>query len=483
MPRNALKLTPNQPTLVMKFGGTSVGSASAIAQAVQIIAKERADWPRLVVVVSALAGVTNLLIDSAQRAAEGDRQKYMSAAQELASRHEKIVTELVPDLARQSQVRQEIGHLVADFSSFCQAIAVLGEATPRALDMVTSFGERMSARLMVAALESAGLSAQLVESTHLIVTDDHFQAARPDMEATAQRTCQVLHPILAQGRLPVVTGFIAATSKGVTTTLGRGGSDYTAAILGVLLPANEVWIWTDVDGVMTADPRLVPAARTLSELSYNEVAEMAYFGAKVLHPKTIHPVIQAGIGLRVRNTFNPSHPGTCLVAEIDGKTSGVIKAVTAIRGLQMITLEGRGMLGVPGVAARIFTAVATTGASVPLIAEASSEQSICFAVSMDLTEKAITALEKALVDELAHGDIDRIWASGEVVIVSVVSPGLRRTAGVSGRIFNALGAQEINVIAISYGSSDLSISLVIDAEDLQRTLCALHELVEIQIEV
>jgi aspartate kinase len=278
--------------------------------------------------------------------------------------------------------------------------------------------------------------------------------------------------------IPVVTGFIGAAPVGTITTLGRGGSDYSAGILGAVLAADDVWIWTDVDGVMTADPRAVPEACTIPELTYREVAELAYYGAKVLHPKTIRPVIEMGAGLRICNTFNPDHPGTRLVAERAASTSRIIQAVTAVRSQQLVTIEGRGMLGVPGVAARAFAAVASTGTSVPLITQASSEQSICFAVPVSSAGKVIQALEKEFSLEIADRDIDRIWSSEEVVIVTVVGLGMIHTPGVAGKVFTVLGEQGLNVIAIAQGSSEVSISLVVLRADADRALRALHGLTE-----
>jgi aspartate kinase len=388
-----------------------------------------------------------------------------------------MLAALVFDPAQRQAVYAEVDALIDDFSDRCKAVSILGEATPRALDSIAGAGERMSARVLAAALESAGVLADAVDATRLIVTDDVYQSAHPSLEATAQRTRQVLEPLLEQGKVAVVTGFIAATPAGVMTTLGRGGSDYSAALLGAALPAHEVWIWTDVDGVMTADPRLVPEARTIPVVSYREVAELAYFGAKVLHPKTIRPVIEAGIGLRVCNTFNPSNPGTRLVGELPAPATGVMKAVTAIRGLQLITIEGRGMLGVPGVAARTFGAVAATGTSVPLISQASSEQSICFAVPVEATRSVIAALQIAFAGEIARRDIDRVWATDEVVIITVVGAGMRSTPGVAGRVFQALGQTECNVIAIAQGSSEVSISLIVDAADTRAAVQALHALI------
>jgi bifunctional aspartokinase / homoserine dehydrogenase 1 len=470
-----------EKTLIMKFGGTSVGTAEAMTQVVEIVKQAHQEWPRLVVVTSALSGVTNLLLDSAQQAISDNAQAYHQASSQLRAMHHAIADQLIPDLARRTQVKQEVNHLVSEFTNLCQAISVLGEATPRALDAVAAMGERMSVRMLAAVLEAQGEAAQMVEATQLIVTDNRFQDAHPDLDTTTRQTRSVLGALLDQGRIPVVTGFIAATPEGVTTTLGRGGSDYSAALLGAVLPANEVWIWTDVDGVMTADPRIVPQAQTIAELSYREVSELAYFGAKVLHPKTIRPVVEAGIGLRVCNTFNPSHPGTRIISDEasrtgNGHSNGRIKAVTAIRGLRLITLEGRGMLGVPGVAARTFGAVAATRTSVPLITQASSEQSICFAAPCEATAQVIHELEKVFAAELTRRDIDRIWASEEVVIVTVVGAGMRNTPGIAGRIFSSLGQQEVNVIAIAQGSSEVSISLVVDATDAESAVRCLHGL-------
>jgi aspartate kinase len=375
------------------------------------------------------------------------------------------------------QTKQEINQLISDFTNLCQAISVLGEATPRAMDAVVSLGERMNVRLLSAILQSAGIPAQYVESTQLVITDHHFQSARPDLQETKIRSRKIIMPILNHGIVPVITGFIGATPEGATTTLGRGGSDYSASIMGIALDADAVWVWTDVDGIMTADPRIVKNAQTLPELTYSEVAEMANFGAKVLHPKTIHPIIDANIRLRVCNTFNPQNPGTIITSDACLHASGKIKAVATIRGLVLLTIKGHGMLGVPGVAARILSAVATTGASVPLITEASSEQSICFAISMQLANAAKTAIEKEMAAEITNKDIASISTTAEAVIVTLVGPEMRNTVGIAGKIFMTLAEHQINVISISYGASELSASLVVMVEDLERTVNALHTLI------
>jgi aspartate kinase len=270
-----------------------------------------------------------------------------------------------------------------------------------------------------------------------------------------------------------VTGFIGATEDGVTTTLGRGGSDYSAAILGVCLGADEVWTWTDVDGVMSADPRMVPDARVIPTLSYSEVGELAYFGAKVLHPRTIRPVVEHGIPLWVKNTFNPRCPGTRIVREPE-TAPGTVKAVTAIEGLSMVTVEGRGMMGVPGIAARTFAAVASRGASVLMISQASSEQSISFVIPTAAAVPVIAAIEDEMALELARRDVDRVWSLDDVVIVTAVGAGMRGTPGVAHRIFGALAEKSINVIAVAQGSSECSISLVVAAADAVEAVQQIH---------
>lgn len=469
-------------TLVMKFGGTSVGTADALSQAVKIIQDARQEFPRLVVVASAMSGVTDLLLKSAMLAAQGSVDFLPEVESGLREKHFSAADALIKDEKRCESTKGEIGCLIQLLVELCRAIAVLGEASPRALDAVASLGERMSVRLLAASAQEAGLRAEAVEASEFILTNAHYQNAHPDFGMTTDRTRARLHPLMDGGIVPIVTGFIGATTEGVITTLGRGGSDYTAAILGSVLPADEVWIWTDVDGVMTSDPRIVPAARTLAEISYSEIAELAYYGAKVLHPKTIRPVINAGIGLRICNTFNPSHPGTRLVGNghsgrraMDG--GQVIKAVTAIRKQRLVTIEGRGMLGVPGVAARAFGAVASTGTSVPLITQASSEQSICFAVPADTAAAVLEALNKAFVREIEDQDIDRVWSTEDVSIVTVVGAGMRHTVGVAGRVFSQLGNQGVNVLAIAQGSSEVSISLVVDTADTENAVKALHGLI------
>jgi aspartate kinase len=462
--------------LVIKFGGTSVGSAKAIAQAAAITTALRRDGHQVVVVTSAMSGVTDALIGGAASAVRGERVHLRELAEALRAKHVAAANELVPSSGERPVVTDPVDQRLAEFSMLCDALAVLGEASPRALDAVSSLGERMSVHLLAGALRAGGTPALPIDAVEIVRTDDSFQGAAPDMTETRRLTQEMLGPMLTEGIVPVVTGFVGATADGVVTTLGRGGSDYSAAILGAALDADEVWIYTDVDGVMTADPRVVAEVRTLDQLSYREMSELAYFGAKVLHPKTVLPALERGIPLRIRNTFNPAHAGTLVVGKSE-ETVGVFKGVTAIRHQALVTIEGRGMLGVPGIAARAFGSVARTGTSVSMISQASSEQSICFLVPQVSAPTVVDALRREFEHELARRDIESIWTLDETVIVTVVGAAIKSTPGVAGRIFGAIGTADINVIAIAMGSSECSISLVVESAAADSAVRCLHTLI------
>ena len=468
-------------TLAMKFGGTSVGNAEAHAQAAEIILAQARDWERLVVVVSAMSGVTDALTEGALTAASGDDRTYRTIVADLRVKHYRAVDALLELDEEHTELLTTVDQYLDEFATFCHSIYVLGEVTARAMDAITSLGERINARILAALLRQRGAESEAVDATELIVTDDKFQNAVPLMDKTRAQIAERLSPLLESGVIPIVTGFIGASEEGITTTLGRGGSDYSAAILGDCLDADEVWIWTDVDGVMTTDPRIVPEAQVLPVLSYNEVSEMAYFGAKVVHPRTIRPVIERDIPLWVKNTFNPTHPGTRICRQ-GADAPSTIKAVTAIDGLSMVNVEGRGMMGVPGIAARTFAAVASQGASVLMITQASSEQSISFLIPTETAEDVIAAIEEEMALELARKDIDRVWAMDDVVIVTAVGSGLRSTPGVGARIFGGLAEAEINVIAVAQGSSECSLSLVVYADDAADAIHKIHDQVVLDVE-
>ena len=461
--------------IVMKFGGTSVGDGEAISRAADIICQTIKDkGGGVVVVVSAMSGVTDTLLSAATSAAQGDAETFRRARWHLSDRHRQAITESISRDETQAQLVEEVETLLSDFESLCRSIHIMGELTARGSDAVASLGERLTARILAAVLRGRGERATAVEATETIITNGKHGAAVPLMDETREAAQARLMPLLAQGVIPVVTGFIAATKEGVTTTLGRGGSDYTAAILGASLDSDEIWIWTDVDGVMTADPVVVREARTLPEISYSEAAELSYFGAKVLHPKTILPAVERGIPLRIVNTFNPSHPGTLVVAEAK-PSEFAVKGITSIKGLSLVTVEGRGMLGVPGVAARVFTAVAQEGISVLMISQSSSEQNICFIIRQETVDRALRALEAAFETELARRNVDRIWAQNEVAIVAVVGAEMKGTPGIAAKVFGALGGHAINVISIAQGSSEYNISFVVNEEDMEDAVRYIHQ--------
>ncbi|GAC1386562.1 MAG: aspartate kinase [Herpetosiphon sp.] len=462
------------PVHVLKFGGTSVGNPAAIRATSEIVRHARAD-AQLVLVVSAMGGVTDSLIRGAQTAANGDGSSFLTIAADLLARHTGSVTDLIPDESERAAVIAQFQKHLNEFTTLCHGIHVLGELTPRALDTISSMGERLNAPQVAGALRAAGLPAVAVDAAEIIVTDDRFGSATPDLQATTERVKLRLLPVIEQGQIPVITGFLGATPQGITTTLGRGGSDYSAAVLGAVLEANEVIFYKEVDGVMTADPRLVPEARVLPSLSYDEISELAYFGAKVLHPKTIQPLIDRGIAVRFKNTFDPTSPGT-VVTPTGSHIRGAIKAVTAIRGLSLVTVAGRGMLGVPGIAARTFGAVARVNASVLMISQASSEQSICFAIPNTAAPAVVAALNHDLGAEIERRDIDGVSVDNNAVIVTVVGAGLRATPGVAGRIFGVLGVANINIHAIALGSSECSLSLVVNAPDADGAVRSVHQL-------
>jgi aspartokinase/homoserine dehydrogenase 1 len=460
--------------VVMKFGGTSVGSVAALQQVISINKKARDQGDEVVIVVSAMSGVTDLLLSSARKAEAGDVTTAYRVHQEILAKHTHVIDTLLANSQWHDPVLAEISALLDEFDSLCRSINVLGELTPRALDVIAGMGERMNVRQVAAVLERHDVPAQAIDATRLIVTDARYGAASPLMPPTAERSQALLGPLIRDGIIPVVTGFIGATEAGIPTTLGRGGSDYSATILGRALGADEVWIWTDVNGVMTADPRIVPDACTVPYLSYAEVGEMAYFGAKVLHPQAIRPAKRSAIPVRILNTFQPDHPGTLITKDPDGSNQ-TVKAITSIKGLSLITVEGAGMIGVPGVAARTFGAVARSGTSVLMISQSSSEQSICFVVPTGEVEQVLTALQEEMAHELERRDIERIWPQDDIVILAVVGAGMKGTPGIASRVFGALGTHRINVIAIAQGSSEYNISLVIARGDADDAVRRIHE--------
>jgi bifunctional aspartokinase / homoserine dehydrogenase 1 len=458
---------------VMKFGGTSVGNAECIARVAQIVAKG-AQEGHCVVVVSAMSGVTNQLIEGAKTAQTGNAKGAAAVMNGLRSQHETALVALVKSEQERGRIRETLEAVLAEGSRFCEGTALLRELSPRTMDTISSLGERLSAPLVSAAVKELGVKSEAVDATDLIVTDEFHGGAEPQMEQTRQKSKARIAPLLERGTVPVVTGFLGATPSGQLTTLGRGGSDYSATILGAALDANEVIIWTDVDGVLTADPRLVPEAQTIPEISYREAAELAYFGAKVLHPKTLRPVVQAGIPVWIRNSFAPEKRGTKITPEGQNIRGGV-KALTAIRDVTLISVGGPGIVGLPDVVGRTFSTTAEVRASVLLISQSSSQNDICFGVFSGDAQKTVDALRKEFAQDLDHHKVEHIRVDPHIAIVAVVGQNMCGTPGIAGKTFNAMGKAGVNLIAIAQGSSETNISFVIQEQSAVTALQCLHQ--------
>lgn len=457
----------------MKFGGTSVGDADSIARAAAILAEANQTY-QVVGVVSAMSGVTNLLIDAARRAESGDATAADEVENELRARHVAVIDALIANETLRSLLNNEIELLTREVGDLCRGTAFLRELTPRVSDAISGAGERFTARIVAAALTELGTAAEGIDATDLIVTEDEFGGAEPLSEPTRVKTRDRLSHLFEQGTVPVVTGFIGATVAGVQTILGRGGSDYSATILGAALAADEVVIWTDVDGVMSADPRLVADARLLRNISYSEAAEMAHFGAKVLHPKTLRPVADLGIPVWIRNSRDPEQIGTKITPQGHPTESGV-KAIAAIENVSLVTVGGRGMVGLIGMAAKIFAAVAEARANVLLISQSSSENDICFILTKPEAGKALKSLRGAFAADLRHHEVERIAVREDVAIVAVIGERMHGAPGMAGRIFQTIGACGINVIAIAQGSSEYNVSFVIESNTVREAINALHD--------
>lgn len=462
--------------ITMKFGGTSVGSPEAIERVAGIIEETVQNGKQVAVIVSAMSGVTDMLLQSVQNAVEGNRWGYLSLSKDIRFKHEDVVHQHLKPGAQREEILRTIDAMLKEHEEICQAIQILQEATPRIYDAVVSFGERLSSRVIAAVLQERGLPAQAYDAGQFLVTDDRHRDAEPLWDVTQARIGDNLRPIVEeQGIIPIVTGFLGASAEGHITTLGRGGSDYSAAIFAAYLDAEELIIWTDVDGVMTTDPRVDPRARVLDRVSYTEVGELAFYGAKVLHPKTVQPIVSKNIPMRVRNTFNLDAPGTLINGSMEPSPT-VIKAVTSVRNVSMLTVSGRGMLGVPGIAGRTFLATAQAGASILMISQSSSEQSFCFTVVDDRAPYVKHAVETELSAEIDRRDVDSIDVMSNVVIITAVGAGMRHQPGVAGRVFTTMGDHGVNVLAIAQGSSECSISFLVAEKDLEQAVIHLHDL-------
>jgi aspartate kinase len=460
--------------IVMKFGGSSVATGENIRHVSDIVAKHAKNDCRIAVVVSALAGVTNSLVEVAEQAKRSDEKHIQTFTEELSKKHLSVIESAITSKSIQKEVTQITEKTITELEKVLTGICYVGELTPKSKDYVLSFGERLSAPIVWGAMKDHKLETACFTGKEAgIVTDSNFGEADPLMNFTTHLIRERLSPLLEQGIIPVVTGYIAADQNGVVTTVGRGGSDYTATILGVALGVDEVWIWTDVDGIMTTDPKLVPAAKMLPQLSYQEAAEMAIFGAKAMHPRALEPVIKEKIPVRIRSVFHPEKQGTLITEEPDANAKEVVKAVAMIKDVAMLNVSGAGMVGAPGSYAKVFDVLGKSGINVMMISTAASEANISMVIRRGLLGRAISNLEIALLDR--GGLVSDITSEDDVAVIAVVGANMKGTLGVASKIFTTVANKGINIRMIAQGSSELNISFVVKEKDGVAVVRAIHE--------
>ncbi|MTI32513.1 bifunctional aspartate kinase/homoserine dehydrogenase I [Xanthovirga aplysinae] len=452
---------------VLKFGGSSVANAENILKVSRIV-EQKAQKSRLLIVASAFGGTTDQLIQAGESAQRGD-SKYTGLLQNIEFRHLKAIDQLIP-FVKQSHVKGQVKLLLNQLEDVCNGIFLLRELSPKTKDYLLSFGERLSAYILSETLKEKEVKVGFMDSRELIITDDQFGNARVDFELTNNNIQEALKH--NEDHL-VFPGFIASSIDGYTTTLGRGGSDYTAAILASALHVKGLEIWTDVSGIMTSDPRLVDFAYPIKYISYEEAMELSHFGAKVIYPPTLHPVLKKRIPISIKNTFAPEDTGT-LISEHSGE-NGQIKGISSISGIALLTLSGSGMVGIPGISMRLFSSLSAYKVNVVFITQASSEHSITVGIALEDVKKAEKALDEEFAFELSLSKVDKVAIEEELSIVALVGDKMRDQVGLSGRALYALGKNGINIRAIAQGSTERNISLVVAEKDVRKALNILHE--------
>ena len=450
---------------VMKFGGTSVGSVNSILSVKRIV--ESAGEP-VIVVVSALGGITDKLINTSKMAAAGD-SAYEGEFREIVYRHVEMIKEVIPAGAGQVALQRQIGELLNELKDIFQGIYLIRDLSPKTSDTIVSYGERLSSIIVAELIDGA----KWFDSRTFIKTEKKHNKHTIDADLTNQLVKETFHSI---PKVSLVPGFISSDKvSGDVTNLGRGGSDYTAAIIAAALDANSLEIWTDVDGFMTADPRVISTAYTISELSYVEATELCNFGAKVVYPPTIYPVCHKNIPIIIKNTFNPDGVGTVIKQETSNPQSKAIKGISSINDTSLITVQGLGMVGVIGVNYRIFKALAKNGISVFLVSQASSENSTSIGVRNADADLACEVLNEEFAKEIEMGEISPILAERNLATVAIVGENMKHTPGIAGKLFGTLGRNGINVIACAQGASETNISFVVDSKSLRKSLNVIHD--------
>lgn len=457
--------------LVMKFGGTSLSQASKMKNAAKILRKFSTS-NKIVAVASAIGETTDQLAEIGELAKKGELKKARKLLSKVQASHRKIVP-LIAGKAGTRELLERIEQLNSELERTVEGIAHLRELTPRSRDYLLSFGERLSTPILTATATAAGLKARSLTGAEAgITTDDNFGEAKPLVEISYHQIRQRLDPLWNRKIVPIVAGFVASTVDGSITTLGRGGSDYTAALLGAALAAEEIWIWTDVDGLMTADPRIVNDAVVLPNVSFGEALELSFFGAKMMHPRALQPAAQKKIPVRIKNSSRPSVNGTLVSASESPNGGKVVKAVSLIRDVGIVTVSGTGMMGAPGVAAKVFQTLGSNNVNVMMISQGSSEATISCVVANKEVDRAVRALQLAL---MGQGFVDKIAEEKDACVIAVVGSGMKGTPGVAARIFTAVARRKVNVRMVAQGSSEYNVSFVVSHTDGPEAVRAIHE--------
>ncbi|MEO9144646.1 MAG: bifunctional aspartate kinase/homoserine dehydrogenase I [Ginsengibacter sp.] len=454
---------------VLKFGGSSVANAENINKIVSIL-EERVKTEKIVVVVSALGGTTDALLNSVIQASAGN-ELYREELRKIENRHLEVVHQLLP-VAGQSHVLSMVKQHCNEIEDICNGVFLLREVTPRTKDRIMSYGELLSSKIISAKLQSVGIGNQWIDSRNIIVTNSHYGNAQVDFESTNQKIQDYF--ATSESSFFVVPGFIASDKSGIITTLGRGGSDYTASIIAAAMGAEALEIWTDVSGMMTADPRLVSHAKILPHISYREAMELSHFGAKVVYPPTIQPVMRKDIPVWVKSTFAPDHHGT-LIENTSERNGSSVRGISSINKIALLSLEGSGMAGIPGFSKRLFETLANEEINVILITQSSSEHSICVAIEEAFCERAREAVNMAFASEIERLKVDPLTVEKGLAIIALVGDKMKSHPGISGKMFSAMGKNGINVRAIAQGSSERNISAVIAVNDVSKAVNVLHE--------
>jgi aspartate kinase len=454
---------------VMKFGGTSIADGKKIRHVAQLLISYKEAGDQVVAITSALGGVTDgLLTNAAEASQRGKVSQVKEFMTDLAKKHYDAISDAIDNDRIADEVIETIDIRIDELEKALIGICYLGELTPRSIDYISSYGERLAVPIISGSIRSLGTDSKPFTGGEAgINTTEDYGNARP-LDKSYSQIKKTVGP-LVESSIPVVTGFIAEDENGIITTLGRGGSDFTASLVGAAIKADEIWLWKEVHGIMTTDPKIVPEASTISQISYIEAMELSYFGAKVLHPRAIEPAIIHGIPVRVKNTFDTKFPGTLIVAD-QNCIEEVAKAVTLIRKVAAINICGAGMVGAIGTAAKIFSTLANAGVNIIMISQSSSEANMSLIVEQAHLKMAVKALEHAFNE----GVVGEVAYDEDVCVVAVVGAGMDGSPGVAGKIFGALGTGKINVIMISQGSSQHNISFVVKEEDAEEAVKVLH---------